>query len=332
MLKQLLFCRKAALKLLLLLTIICLQIFSVTAQQSVNPKTTELFQVIRSGNASELEKLLSNGADANDSLNGYTPAMAAALNGTAEQLKILIQHGANINYVSTNELCALWLAAHDWDKLNVLLNNGVNIQQRIRGYSVLVKLAAMQGMAKNMQLLIDKGVDPKKSSNDNALVYNAASSGDTAVLGLVLRSGLSVNDTLITGDYPITAAMFYRVMPVLKMLVENGANVNNTSTSFGLEAFNGFTPLMFAAVGNDKASFFYLLEHGANPNLKNKNGYTALMLLQQAEEDDPAMTKALLDHGAEPNIKTPAGNDALHFALQKGNTQSVTILKKYSNK
>ena len=113
------------------------------------------------------------------------------------------------------------------------------------------------------------------------------------------------------------------------MLVEHGANVNVASASFGLEAFNGFTPLMFAAVNNDKPSFYYLLEKGADPNIKNKKGYTALMLLQQAEEDDPAMTKALLDHGAEPNIQTPAGNDALHFAMQKGNTQSVAILKKY---
>jgi uncharacterized protein len=304
----------------------------LAAQSVVDSKTTELFQSIRSGDNLLLEKLLVNGASANDSSNGYTALMAAALSGTTEQMKTLIKHGANVNYVSTNELCPLWLAAQDWDKLNVLLNSSVNVQQRIRGYSVLVKLAAMPGMTKNMRLLIDKGVDPTKSAPDNYLMYNAATSGDTANLGLVIRSGLNVNDTVIGGDCPLNAALFYRTVATVKMLVEKGADVNTNAASFGLEAFHGFTPLMFAAFGNDKASFYYLLDHGANPNIKSKSGYTALMLLQQAEEDDPAMTKAILDHGAEPAITTPSGNDALHFAMQKGNTASVAILKKYSKK
>jgi len=126
--------------------------------------------------------------------------------------------------------------------------------------------------------------------------------------------------------------LFYRSSATVKMLIDHGADVNKRTKAFLLASFNGFTPLMFAALANDKPSFYYLLDHGADPNQKNKNGYTALMLLQQAEEDDPAMTKALLDHGAEPSIKTPAGNDALHFAMQKGNTGSVAILKKYVNK
>lgn len=298
--------------------------------RKVSAATREMFAAIRYGDVAEIEKLLSSGASANDSLNGFTALMAAALNGTAEQMKLLIKHEANVNYVAANELSPLWLAAHDWDKLNVLLSNGVDVQQRIRGYSILVKLAGMYGVSKNVRLLIDKGIDPKKSSSDNMLLYNAASSGDTAMIGLLLRYGLNPNDTITGGDCPINAALFYRSPAAVKMLVESGADVNVGTASFGLEAFHGFTPLMFAAVGNDKPSFYYLLEHGANPNAKNKKGYTALMLLQQAEEDDPAMTKALLDHGAQPGIKTPAGNDALHFALQKGNTKSVAILKKYS--
>jgi ankyrin repeat protein len=41
---------------------------------------------------------------------------------------------------------------------------------------------------------------------------------------------------------------------------------------------------------------------------------------------------ALINHGAEPAVKTNEGNDALHFAMQKGNTRSAEILKKYANK
>ena len=56
------------------------------------------------------------------------------------------------------------------------------------------------------------------------------------------------------------------------------------------------------------------------------------MLLQQSEIDDPDMTLALLQHGAVPLEKAPDGSTALYYAKKKGNTQSVTILKKYENK
>jgi len=181
-------------------------------------------------------------------------------------------------------------------------------------------------------LLIEKGADPKKSSTDNFLIYNAAMGGDTAILGLLIRSGLKVNDTVAYGDYPINAATNYRNFEAIKMLVENGANVNVQPKSFQLESFNGITPLMYASASNDKPSFYYLLEHGANPNLKSKMGYTALMMLQQSEIDDPEMTAALIKHGAIVSTKATDGTDALYYAKRKGNTQSVELLKNHATK
>jgi len=78
-----------------------------------------------------LEQQLANGASANDSLNSYSALMAATLNGTVEQMKILIDHGANINYQTSGGISALWLAVPDWDKTTLLLNHGANVQQRV---------------------------------------------------------------------------------------------------------------------------------------------------------------------------------------------------------
>jgi ankyrin repeat protein len=316
--------------------IMCVFFITLPAQTPSAPasiKTKSLFDAIRSGKTDELNRELSSGADANDSLNGYSALMAAALNGTAEQMKILIGHGANVNYANRDSITALWPAVPDWDKTKLLLDNGANPQLYSKEkYTVLVKLAMMPGTEKIFHLLIDHGADPKKSAPDNLLLYNAASSGDTAILGLLLRSGLKVNDTVAFGDYPINAALIYRSFATLKMLVDNGANINVRPMSFGLESFDGFTPLMFAASNNDKLSFFYLLDHGADPNLRNKKGYTALMLLGQSETDDPEMTRALINHGAVTSVKAPDGSDALLLARRKGNTESVELLKKYANK
>ena len=153
------------------------------------------------------------------------------------------------------------------------------------------------------------------------------------MLGFLIRSGFKVNDSVSFGDHPINNAEAFRSFATLKMLVDNGADVNVIEwVSLGLDAFKGFTPLMSAAVAYDKPSFLYLLEHGANPNAKTKQGYTPLILLEQSETDDPEMTLALIKHGAIVTEKTQDGTDALYYAKEKGKTPSVLILEKYTNK
>jgi len=99
-----------------------------------------------------------------------------------------------------------------------------------------------------------------------------------------------------------------------------------------LPAQIGFTPLMNAAIANDRESLLFILDHGADPNLRSKNGSTALILLQQSDSVDPEMTMALINHGARVHDKTPDGTDALFYAKEKGNTTTVELLKKYSQK
>jgi uncharacterized protein len=305
----------------------------ISAQAVDSNRTAALFRVIRSGSAEALEDALAKGADANDSLDSYTALMAAVLNGTVEQMNILISHGANVNYLTRKGISALWLAVPDWHKTMLLLDHGADVQHKIEGYGVLVKLAAMPGTIKIIRLLMERGADPKKSAPDNYLLYNAACSGDTAILGLFIRSGLDVNDSVAFGDVPIDAALSFRTFATLKMLVDHGANVNFHSMTIQLfPALVGMTPLMGAALSHDKPSFYYLLEHGADPNLRSKRGYTALMLLEQSEADEPEMVQALIDHGAVVTDKAPDGTDALYYAQKKGNTPSVEILKKYAAK
>ena len=324
-------CKKVMMLVLTLL--FCCNLFAQAPATPASNKTAALFQAIRSGSTEQLQQQLLNGADANDSLNSYSALMAATLNGSLEQMKILIARGANVNYQSSDGTTALWLAVPDWDKTKLLLDNAADVNHQIQGYGVLVKLAAMPGTIKLFHLLIDKGADLKKSAPDNYLLYNAASSGDTAILGFLIRSGFNVNDSIAIGDYPINNAEAFRTFATLKMLVDNGANVNVRQwIPFGLDAFKGMTPLMFAAVCHDKPSFLYLLEHGADPNAKNKQGYTPLMLLEQSETDDPEMTLALIKHGAVVSQKAPDGTDALYYAKGKGNTPSVVLLEKYAGK
>ncbi|MEO5592319.1 MAG: ankyrin repeat domain-containing protein [Chitinophagaceae bacterium] len=307
----------------------------LTAQSAPSDsiRNLQLFQAIRSGEAAPLQAILQAGAHPNGTLNGYSPLMAAALNGTRDAMKILIEHGADVNYFNQDSISAIWLAVPDYDKTDLLINSGANVQQLSREHNnVLVKLAAVPGSAALMRRLIDKGCNVRGSGVANDIMYNAALSGDTAIVGLLIRKGVSVNDTSILGDYPVNAATNYRCFQTLKMLVDNGADVNVSPKHGILPLFAGITPLMWAALSNDKPSFYYLLEHGADAKATSPRGYSTLMFLAMSEADDPDMTLALIKKGVSPAVKAFDETDALHYAMLKGNTKSVEILTKYVSK
>ena len=132
-------------------------LFQCIIAQSDSIQNAELFQLIRAGNASGLEKKLTNGANANAVLQGYSALMAAALNGTAEEMNILIRHGARIEYMNADSVTALWLAVPDYSKTVLLLNAGADPQITGKGgYTPIVKLATTSGSAPLMKLLIEK--------------------------------------------------------------------------------------------------------------------------------------------------------------------------------
>jgi ankyrin repeat protein len=310
-----------------------LQAQNETAATSAANVHQMLFDAIRSGSSEALKKALANNADANDSLTGYSALMMAALEGTADQMSMLINHGARMNDSSRNGITALWLALPTMEKITLLLDHDADINHKISGYGILVKLATMPGQTNLFQFLISRGVDPMTSSPDNLLLYNAASTGDTTLLGFLLRLGFKVNDTTSFGEVPLNAALTFRTPATLKMLIEHGANVNFQNLhEQNLPAQIGFTPLMNAALYNDRESFFSLLENGADPNLRSKNGYTALILLQESESTDLEMTRALIRHGAKTGDKAPDGTDALFYAKEKGKTPIVELLEKYQQK
>ncbi len=289
-------------------------------------KNAALFSVIRLGNTIELEKMLTTGASSNAVLQGYSALMAAALNGSVEEMKILLNHGADLNYMNADSVTALWLAVPDYDKSSLLLSAGANPQTPAKGgYRPIVKLATTPGSAPLMRLFVAKGALLKESAPDGYLMYNAALTNDTTMLDICIRAGLNVNDTTYLKDYPIFSALSNKSFNTLKMLVQNGADVNVQDTSSILR--NTATPLMFAASNNDHQAFFYLLDHGADPNIKSMLGMTTLMCAMQAESDDPEITKILFARGAKASDKMIDGSDALYFAVKMGNTESVRLIK-----
>ena len=121
------------------------------------------------------------------------------------------------------------------------------------------------------------------------MVY-AASVGDAAVLKLLLDYGADINaqnnhpeavrilidgnakidDTRRRGGTALSFAADRGNLEIVRMLVENGADINVTDGEMGI------TPLMDSAYMNQYEVVKYLLEQGAGKTLLDKSGNDAL--------------------------------------------------------
>jgi hypothetical protein len=68
-----------------------------------------------------------------------------------------------------------------------------------------------------------------------------------------------------------------------------------------------------------------LLDHGANPNVRDSSGITPLM--QAADGGHLALAKLLIDHGATIHVAAHSGETAITLALDKGHRAVVKLLQ-----
>jgi ankyrin repeat protein len=108
----------------------------------------------------------------------------------------------------------------------------------------------------------------------------------------------------------------------LRRLIAEGADPN-------VQAPDGSTPLMSAAVGHSVPALQLLLEAGADPNLRAVDGATALMKAS-LWDDDPICVELLLSHGADPAAVDADGWTAGRIAAKKGHARIARLLGQQS--
>ncbi len=112
---------------------------------------------------------------------------------------------------------------------------------------------------------------------------------------------------------PIVQAAVIGSLPITELLIEYGADVN-------LCQRNGESALANAANRGNIKLVALLLEQGADPNLRMRLG-TPLALA-----DGAAVMKVLLSYGADPNIPDEDGDLPIVGAIDKNNLEEIELL------
>ena len=88
-----------------------------------------------------------------------------------------------------------------------------------------------------------------------------------------------------------------------------------------------YNDLVTAVVMRDAEAVRELLADGKDPNARQSDGLTALMIA--VANGDAAIAELLLAHRADPNLRGPGGRSALAIARERNRTELVRLLERH---
>jgi ankyrin repeat protein len=232
----------------------------------------------------------------------------------------------------------------DLNQIKLLLQNGANIDSIDNRGRTALYVAAIEGRSNIVSYLLDQGADPNKGaswkSNQRPL-HVAAEYGHVNVIRDLLRHGAKIDERTTMGETVLQYAAWYGRSAAVKLLLEQGANPN-ARDQYGYSALHfRYTPqdvnVLNQATGgpfesNFKEVAILLVSAGTDVNApaKNPNGYTPLMAASAVAPVE--VVDYLLLKGANIDAKTDAGAMASTIAQARKRNDVLELLKKAKEK
>ena len=282
-------------------------IVTVLASLSAAGNSLPLIDAVKAGNVETVRALIKQRVDVNAASPDGTTALHWAVKSNSRELaQVLIAAGAKANAANRYGVTPLTLAATNGNAAlaEALLKAGANPNVTVGEGETILMTAARAGNVETIKALVAHGADVnavEQWQGQTALVYAAVENHADAVRVLV-ELGANVNVRSKKLEFPDfvfkTAGMIYAVQPV-----------------------GSWTPLMYAARDGAVDAVRALAAGGADLNLVDPDGTTALTLAIINGHFDTAV--ALLEKGADPNVPDKNGMTALYAAVDMNTIQTV---------
>lgn len=280
--------------------------------------------------------------------NGKIPLFLALENEYFSIAKILLNHGADINY-SGNSNCNVLIYLYHNQRLSnsmlyFILNNGINInyknnsdksllfyvvnkqdiillQKIIKFYvfnnDLILKLITVHrnkhehGFSTH-QLNTIIETEKQKLIFSDEMYYSALQHKNLNILKLLFKydSQESLQKIQYHSNILYKACSYQNNYEIVHYLIDQGVDVNEKVKD------THYTPLMKTAQEGFVSYAKLLIDHGADVNAQNVKGFTPLMFAAENNKED--VVKQLVESGADVNLLNFKNCSALMYACQEG--------------
>ena len=297
------------------------QLYKAPSNADLNQR---LLAAVSSGNLASVKTLIAQGANVNKSQEDFsdrTPIMEAAFNAGGHNMtpivRILLKHGADVNAQDKNGLTPLMLVTNI-ASAHLLLAKKPHLNLRDDHRRTALLWAISHEVPALVKAFLDQGANANEMDKvgQTALISAANAKNGAQIIPLLLAKGAPVDRQDANGDTALIFAANEHLTANVRSLLRAGADVN-TRNALGETAL--------VAASHDLPTLRILLQHGANPNLADKDGNTPMIDAISAP-DALAIVSFLVAHGAKINAQNQAGQTALMVAAGDQNTALMTRL------
>lgn len=294
-----------------------------------------LKHAVMCGDIDDVDKALSDGADINERYyDGSTLLFVAIDSNNINIAEHLLKNGADPNECSLDDETPLMVAVSNDnpDMIDLLFKYGCYIDNSIHEnlvYGTLLSHACVSKSPSVVKSLLDNGADSDAVDRYQNTPLISTAEGAPSDQAYIIASYLLENDAVVDarGEHGSTALLYAASEhdhELVNVLTMNGADVN-------IQDRFGFTALMNSTLPEGEFAVVarLLINNDADVNIQNNNGKTALML--SVESNDIAMIRLLLENNADINILDNNGESALDYMRNSGVVEIKELAERLSS-
>ena len=251
--------------------------------------------------------------------DGATPLIVATQRAHLPMVRLLLGRGANVNAKDDRGQTALMYVSND-EIARLLIQRGADINLKgDEGMTMLLR-AASEGRLDVVRLLLSRGasIDAEDFMGRTPLIA-AIDQGFPAVARVLIQNRANVNAQDNRGWTPLIHAASAKDRDILPLLLDKGADPNIRNKT-------GHAALMYAT--DDPEICRILLAKRADVDIIGEDdGVTPL--IKASVEGNYRVVEVLLNHKANVNARDKDGYTALHWALKFSHNRVAELLKQH---